>query len=274
MTPMDHHTAPPCLPHMPAEPIRTPRMFCFPFAGSSSEYYRQWQPGLAASVRICPVELPGRASRHGEPLASDMAALVVELAQALLPFTSEPYLFFGHSLGSSVATLVLRELTRRGAPPPRLFFASGRFPIHLPHGGRTCHTLDDQALIEEIRRLGGTPEEVLTDPIFTRFFLPIVRADFRLLETFAPPEPEPLDAPIEVFGGVQDEDSPPWAMERWADWTSAGCRVRLFHGGHFFIDQNREGVLAAIKDRTHAMCAATSDTLPGRTTARPAETKA
>ncbi|MFV0421644.1 thioesterase II family protein [Oleidesulfovibrio sp.] len=241
------YTNPSCLPHLPAEPDNIPRMFCFPFAGSSAEYYRQWQPALKEVVRVCPVELPGRASRHHEPLAKDMNGLVTELTDALLPFTGQPYIFFGHSLGSGIASLVIRELHHRGALLPALFFASGRFPIHLKHTRRICHTLSDEDLIDEIRRLGGTPEGVLTDPTFKQFFLPVVRADFQVLETFTPPKPVPLAVPIRVLGGVDDADSPEWSMEHWKELSLCQCSIRMFPGGHFFIDENRDSIFTDIR---------------------------
>ncbi|WP_421901350.1 thioesterase II family protein [Maridesulfovibrio sp.] len=243
------HNTPSCLPHLPAGPESIPRMFCFPFAGSSAEYYRQWQPELKNNVRICPVELPGRASRHNEPLATEMDKLIAELTDALQPLTDEPYIFFGHSLGSSIASLVVREFHKRGAALPKLFFASGRFPIHLQHARRICHTLSDDGLIDEIRRLGGTPEEVLIDPAFKQFFLPVVRADFQVLETYTPLPPAALDVPIRVLGGIDDEDSPEWTMEHWKELSSCQCTIRMFPGGHFFIDENRESIFEEIREQ-------------------------
>ncbi len=35
------------------------RLFCFPYAGSSSLIFRTWASSLPKNIEICPVELPG-----------------------------------------------------------------------------------------------------------------------------------------------------------------------------------------------------------------------
>lgn len=249
----------PCLPHMPPAPADLPRLFCFPYAGGSAGYYRQWQPLLQDTARVCPVELPGRASRYHDPLPENMDSLTSELGEALLPFTNEPYIFFGHSLGSCLAFAVIQYLSTRGARLPMLLFASGRYPAHLQLPRRTFHLLDDEEFIDELRRLGGTPEDVLTDPAFKEYFLPVIRNDFMLIETHVSELSAPLPVPIAVLGGTGDMDSPPCSLEKWGELSSSGCSVKLFDGGHFFIDSKKDQVILEIKRLLSAGNAACSE---------------
>ncbi len=63
---------------------------------------------------------------------------------------------------------------------------SGRVapPLAAPAAHAAC--AGDADLLEEVRRLGGTPEAVLADRDLMDLLLPMVRADFRLVETYVP----------------------------------------------------------------------------------------
>lgn len=47
------------------EKLLTPRfqLFCFPYAGGSKGIYETWQEHLPASIRIHPIEYPGRGTK-------------------------------------------------------------------------------------------------------------------------------------------------------------------------------------------------------------------
>jgi acyl transferase domain-containing protein len=62
------------------------RLFCFPHAGGNAAFYRPLRRFMPPEIDLCPVELPGRAARLGEPPFTSISALAVllkELAAAV-----------------------------------------------------------------------------------------------------------------------------------------------------------------------------------------------
>jgi len=108
------------------------------------------------------------------------------------------------------------------------------------------HQLPDAEFITELRRLSGTPELVLQDRDLLDLFLPLLRADLAVYETYLYTAAAPLDCPITVFGGLQDRCVAPEALEAWRDQTSSTFTSRMLPGNHFFIHSDRQPLLQAI----------------------------
>ena len=51
-------------------------------------------------------------------------------------------------------------------------------------------------------------------------------------------EEPPLDLPIRVFGGLDDATVALPRLEAWREQTTLGFELRLFSGGHMFVDRN------------------------------------
>ena len=77
--------------------------------------------------------------------------------------------------------------------------------------------------------------------------LPCLRADIAALESFVLPTRPPLDIPIAAFGGDSDGQTPVKDLDPWRLETTAGFGVRVFPGGHFYLDALREKVLAEVQ---------------------------
>ena len=86
---------------------------------------------VPASVQICPVEIPGRGRRFGEPSISDVKQLARLLARSL-PLSDKPYAIFGTCLGAIVGYEIAREVEEsRCAPLPVALFTAAVSPPHL-----------------------------------------------------------------------------------------------------------------------------------------------
>jgi medium-chain acyl-[acyl-carrier-protein] hydrolase len=234
-------------------PLRLPapgsagRLFCFPYAGGGASVYAAWVDRSPRKWAIVPVQLPGREHRLCEAAIPSLDRLIDQLVPAIASHTRQPYALFGHSMGALVAFELARALRRLGHPPPAHLFASGRGAPGGPAPARRIHTLPDREFIGEIERLRGTPVAVLEHPEFISLFLPVLRADFGLVETYVcAPEP-PLPTPISVFGGVDDAISRD-SLAAWRGHTTDEFRLRLMPGGHFFLHSSREAILRAVAE--------------------------
>ncbi|NET84374.1 MAG: thioesterase [Moorea sp. SIO1F2] len=216
------------------------RLFCFPYAGGAASSFRTWPDPLAPHIEVCPVELPGRGKRMREPLVTSLLPLIETLVPALLPYLDIPFAFFGHSLGTLISFELARQLRRQEAPSPRHLFISGRRAPQVPARKPPLHNLPKSELIEALRKYNGTPEAVLANQELMELFLPILRADFGINETYTYTSESPLNCPISVFGGLQDTDANSDELAAWRDQTSSTFTVHMFPGGHFFINNNKE----------------------------------
>jgi medium-chain acyl-[acyl-carrier-protein] hydrolase len=225
------------------------RLFCFSYAGGSASAYRTWPKSLPPSVEVSAVQLPGRERRMSETPIVRMDPLVDELARVLAPLLGGdvPFAFFGHSMGGKVAFELTRRLRREGRPLPRLLIVSGSRAPHMPSEDDPIHALPEGEMIEELQRLGGTPQEVLANDELMRLLLPLLRADFELNETYEYIAGEPLDVPVAAYGGVRDEECPPETIEGWREMTEGPFRRRMFEGGHFFLHDVPEAVVDAVR---------------------------
>ena len=227
------------------------RLFCFPYAGGAALIYRDWPAGLPADVELCAVQLPGRGNRLREPAFTRLRPLVETLADELLPFLDRPFAFFGHSMGASIGFELARGLRRARTLEPVHLFVSGRRPPHVPSTERHTYELPEPELIEELRQLNGTPKEVLEHPEIMQLLLPLLRADFELVQTYAyEPEP-PLACPVSVFGGLQDTEADRELLEQWREQTAAEFSLQMFPGDHFFLHTSRPLLLQSISRKLY-----------------------
>ncbi len=219
-----------------------PRLFWFPHAGGGTA------AGCEIAIPRIPVRLPGRESRLAEAPFERMAALVEALANAIEPYLAQPFAFFGHSMGAVVAFELSRLLRRRGQSLPRVLIASAaRAPQyrrnHVPPAAP-----EDQQLLDELRRLQGIPADVLDDPALMRAILPALKADAKLYRNYVYAAEAPLPCPIRAYGGAADPNIRPEHLEAWAEQTTASFRMRLFPGGHFYLNECPAEVRAALQE--------------------------
>lgn len=211
------------------------RLFCFPYAGSSAQVFRDWQDELPKEVEVSPVHLPGRGRRSQEKPFSELLPLAQASAAALSSYLDKPYALFGHSMGAIIAFEVIRFLRREGMPLPLYLFASGcRAPQHSFTRHRT-HDLPSADLISELRSLRGTPPQILESSEMMQFFLPIIRADLQMIQTYSYSPEAPLSCPISAFGGLQDFEETPQMLSAWREHTTSSFDLQMFYGDHFFL---------------------------------------
>ncbi|MBG9943087.1 alpha/beta fold hydrolase [Brevibacillus formosus] len=221
------------------------RLFCFPYAGGGASIYRGWARAFPSDVGVYPVQLPGRENRIAERAYSDMGALVEELAQVIHPYLDRPFLFFGHSMGTRIAFELARTVRSKwGRLPLGLIVSGGRAP-HFPEPKPIYHLPEDE-FVAALRRFSGTPEAILQSKELMQLFMPLLRADFTLDETYVFAEEPRLDCPIAAYCGTEDQEATQEEMEAWASHTSAGFTLEMVNGGHFFLTTNKDVLLQSV----------------------------
>lgn len=227
------------------------RLFCFPYSGGGATAFRTWPDSLPTAVEVCPVQLPGRETRLREQPFTRISPLVQAAAQALLPHLDKPFALFGHSVGALIGFELARHLRRRYGLETVHLFVSGRHAPQIPDPDPPIYALPEPEFIEEVRLYNGTPEEVLENAELLELFIPILRADFAVNETYAYADEPPLDCPISAFGGLEDHKFSHDDLEAWREQTAASFSLQMFPGGHFFLHSARPLLLRAISQGLH-----------------------
>ena len=216
-------------------PLADLQLFCFAFAGGGASMFRKWDSQLPENVEVCAIQLPGREDRLLEPPFRQIGPLVNALSEVLPIRPERPFVFFGHSMGALIAFELSRQLRRLGARQPEHLFVSGFRAPHLPDRQAPTYDLPDSEFIEELRRLSGTPDEVLQSTDLMAFLMPTLRADFALTERYSYAHEMPLECSVSAFCGAEDPEVNYDEITGWGQHTSGSFEFQTIPGNHFFL---------------------------------------
>jgi malonyl CoA-acyl carrier protein transacylase len=225
------------------------RLFCLPYAGAGASIFNSWLAEMPTEIELCPIQLAGRENRRSEPPFNRLKFLIQTLTPLIAPYLDLPFAFFGHSMGALLSFELVRELRRQDLPTPMHLFVSGYPAPQIPDFEPPIHTLPEPQFIEALRKFQGTPEAVLQDSELMQHYLPILRADFAMLETYFYVKEAPLNCPISVFGGLEDKRVSLAALEAWREQTTQGFTVNQLSGDHFFLQLSQKELLKLVLEK-------------------------
>lgn len=222
-----------CFPFQKATGSEDKCLFCFHHAGGSASCYRNWG-GKTDYIEIVPYEFAGSGVRTGEEYIYQISDVARRAAAEIVKYAGNRGIcLYGHSMGAAAAFLVCYELEHNYHKFPELLVVAGR---HAPQNTITesYHTsMGMDKLEEELRRLGGTSEEVFEDEEIKRFILSKVMKSYKMNESFHY-EGQIISAPVLAHCGRNDTDADYEMMKEWAKVTTGSFELEIFDGGHFF----------------------------------------
>lgn len=230
------------------------KLFCLPYAGGSANLYAAWRRRFQAGTACVPIELTGRGVRRQLAFYEGMKDAAEDVVEQMMNHATdkEPYALFGHSMGGMIAYEAAHLIRKRKLPPPALLIFSGRPAPHVVRTEPDIHQLPDADFMKRIEEMGGTTSELFADTKLRNIFLPVLRADFRLVETYAYTPLAPLPYPFLVVAGTAER----WTDEElngWHSHTSAGCRITRLEGGHFYWNGNPEPITSLLSEELHCL---------------------
>ncbi|MEW2195233.1 thioesterase II family protein [Streptomyces microflavus] len=230
------------------------KLLCLPHAGGTASRYYRWTSLVPPHIDIVPLELDGRGDRMDRGFYASFAQAVDDLTRravaALEP--GDPFAIFGHSMGAYIALELERRLESLGFRADRLFLSGRGTPAYHHVLSRPARELSDQELIAGLDAYGGLPEAVARHELMLTLFLPIIRADFHLLEDGAKSIDErvPVRSPLVILNGKDDASAQQAPPGVWEALSASGVEFHSYAGGHFFIDDNLSSIIQLIVEKS------------------------
>ena len=206
-------------------------------------------------------QLPGRENRMDELPFTRFQDLVSVIAVALQPFLDREYAIFGHSLGALIGFEVARRIREKSGITPLHLFASAQHAPQIPDPMPPIAMLPDAEFLTAVQeRYDGIPHEILREPEVLSLLLPMLRADFKVLEDYSYHPDRPLACGITALGGLKDSMTSPESVSAWGMQTQGIFRLRMFPGDHFFVQSAETEVLNCLSSELSAAHKLASET--------------
>jgi medium-chain acyl-[acyl-carrier-protein] hydrolase len=176
-----------------------------------------------------------------------MNQLVDALCSASSGHFDKPFAFFGHSMGATISFELAHKLYAERGLQPEHMFISGRRAPQIPEDDPPTFNLPEPEFIQEVRRLDGPSPEVLDNQELLALLVPILRADFELIQTYRYRARPRLECPITVLGGVADKEVSCEHLEAWREQSTGPFKIHSFPGNHFFLHDGEKTILQIVE---------------------------
>lgn len=218
-------------------PTAEVNLVCFPFAGGSAAIFHPWVAQLPRHVQLLAYQPPGRSQRMAEPGCITMQEYIEDIWGGLQGHLEKPLILFGHSMGALIAYEVVRKLHLENPHVPvKAFFSAAKSPWKKNRAKLISHLNDDE-FINELKRKGGFPEEILNNQELMALCTPFIKSDYQLVEQYSSEETRQLAVPATVLAGLEDEISEQELAE-WENGFTESPDIHHFPGGHFFLHEH------------------------------------
>lgn len=216
----------------------------FHFAGGNSYSFRFMNPYLS-DFEIVAIELPGRGMRSGESLVTNYDQVIKDTyRQVINQLNSDAFLVYGHSMGAILAFDIVRMLEADGLHPLHLIVTGSPGPQIKTN--EQIYLLDDKNFIEEVKKLGGLPEEIYKSQEILDYFTPILKADFEVCDKNTLNDDCIINTPVYCMMG--DGEKHASSIYNWSKYTRSLFRHEIQSGNHFFIYNSAHRICEVIKD--------------------------
>lgn len=161
-----------------------------------------------------------------------LAEAVADAIEAVL--ATGPFVLGGYSFGGLLAFGVARVLRKRQAPAPLGMLVAAMSAPQEYHPGPAFDNWSIEDWRAELTRLGGTPEDVLSDPVQLEPVVANVRGGLAIAATYQYDEEPPFDFPLAAFSGRRDQEFTPADVTRWYQQTTNQFAAHIYpQVGHF-----------------------------------------
>jgi surfactin synthase thioesterase subunit len=230
---------------------RTPRLYIFPHAGGSAQYYVPFAKAFASEIKRVAVQYPGRGGSHDLGSFTSIPDLAEQVHRMLSPLyqSDGKVVFFGHSMGALLAFEVARRFEVAGNPISALFVSASAAPGRV---GYDYIPDSDRGLLEAVSEMTGVNPEFLENEEFAAKILPTLRG-LKAISKYDCPVDVTVSCPIFAFLGDDDEVATYEKVLPWSQRTTSEFSVRVFAGHHFYLDDHLPELVGDIEGKIQSL---------------------
>lgn len=209
------------------------QLIALPYAAGSLRSYYSFNQVKA--IELVKYELPGRGFRQSYKLSN--LSIILKEVMEVIDFT-RPYILFGHSMGAYIAYEICSYIEDKELPLPNKVILSAQIPPNNKKNTNTWQYLPKNEVINYLKKLGGTPDEILDNQELMELFSEVLNQDFAFLGSyFKSGWTEKVKSNLEIWYGEDDEFIDEKGITAWDQYTYGKCKYVKFQGNHFFIQQ-------------------------------------
>lgn len=220
------------------------KIVAIPFAGGNKYSFNKIEQHLSPNFEWVTLELPGRGDRFNEPLLDNISHMVDDLYVKIHQHINKgEYILFAHSMGCILGYELLKRIGKNSLKLPFCTFFLGRgAPEHNRFTSKKS-TLTQELFWEEIRKIGGMPEDFFNQKDLLEVFYPVLKNDFRAIENYNYFKmKKPFSIPMNIIMGEDEigEEQEKTSIKEMKDWayeTDATCNFEIVQGNHFFFHE-------------------------------------
>ncbi|WP_052692082.1 thioesterase II family protein [Teredinibacter purpureus] len=248
-----HHNIKRWLPRLGDKPNAKVRLYCFSHAGGGASVYYPWNSYFSDAVEVCPVQLPGREERLGEPLIDDFENLIGSLLPIIASSIDRPYAIYGHSLGACIGYEIAKRLYTEYALSPLCYFGGAHRSPCKPYYYPSVRGLPNAELTKMVTRFNGLPQAFLDSQEMMDLMLPVLRSDLFLCESYRYVPSLPLPSDIIVFSGQFDRNVTADKLSSWKNHSTKEVTFISLDGDHFFLKTHKNNVLEVVQSTCESL---------------------
>lgn len=208
------------------------KIIAFAFAGGSQYSFQKYSQNLPKFVVV---EYPGRGNRINEQLIDDIDLLIEDLLPRVIHEidSCNEYIIYGHSMGALVGYLICQRISEIQIRQPLKLVVSGKKSPSIKRENLVAH-LPNNHFWNEVIKLGGIPIALEKNVELMEFYIPILKADFNIIENYNYVKKAKLKIPIAVFYGTEEKIT----EEEIIGWKTESIKdviIEPLNGNHFFI---------------------------------------
>lgn len=227
-------------------------LFCFTFAGGTIEFYNKLESVLPSNISMIKLEYAGHGSRSRQKLCENFYEVVEDLfpqiQEKILENPDADYGLMGYSMGSITAFVILQEIIKNRLKEPKHIFLAAHEPMTKKEILNIPKSKIDEYVKQRTVQFGGVPENLISNNIFWRVYLPVYKADYLMIAKY---DFNNVDFTCDVSATVfySEKDTKYECMKMWSRYFTKYCSYVEYTGSHFFINEYYQNIADIIQER-------------------------
>lgn len=223
------------------------RIYCFSHAGGGPSVINSLLKFTPNNIEVIGIQLSGRENRFLEPLNNDLFSVIEEVSGSIDKESEEkaiPFFLLGQCSGAILAYETALKLEKNKN-------LKGLIICSRPSPNYSIDEIDlklnNDAFLQEIKKIGGFNAEILNEPAMVEFLLPTIRNDFSMVSGYTRSFEKKVNIPLLVLRGKQDKVVSNELISTWTKYTNSQTTITDINGGHFLFEESPKDLMSQVK---------------------------